>query len=263
MKLSYTQLKKFSQCPRAYRYEYIDKIKTPEYKTAEAYMGRKIHQALEFLYRSIYKGTTPKLDEILTVYQCLWLQDMDSQLIINNTNKSMSGYMQEGMEYVSRYYHKYQPFNQGEVVGVELKIKADLSGDGRYIFTGFIDRLDLCPEGRYEIHDYKTGLRFNRKDIQLPIYEIAVRQTMADVVDVELVWHLLKHMKELRCKHSSEQLNNLRMKILSKVYEIEEAVEYSVYPPKRSRLCLWCRYYKICCSEYVELKQSKIVDYVI
>jgi RecB family exonuclease len=95
------------------------------------------------------------------------------------------------------FIRKNQPFAE-RVEGIELEIDFKLDGNESYRMKGIMDRLDHDNNGKFEIHDYKTGKRALSQsqadsDGQLALYQIALEQQRDDVKDVTLVWHFVRY----------------------------------------------------------------------
>ena len=59
---SHSRLSAFEKCKLQYRYRYIDRIKR-DTQSIEAFMGNRVHDALEKLYRDLLASKRPGLDE--------------------------------------------------------------------------------------------------------------------------------------------------------------------------------------------------------
>ncbi len=251
MQYSYSRIRCFRECPRAFRYEYIDKLKVPEFETIEAFMGSRVHEVLERFYGSILKGSEPHLDEVHGLYADLWDKHMSPAVVVNNETLSAGDYRSAGAKCLEEYYHSYKPFEKEKTIATELMVRIDLLGEGSYKFIGFIDRLDRNGGGIYEIHDYKTSrsLPSQKKkdgDEQLALYELGIRQNMDDVREVDLVWHYLRHNAEIRSKRTGKDIENLKGSLFSTIKRIEESVVDDDFPAYRTNLCAWCAYQEAC-----------------
>ncbi|MDP2766040.1 MAG: PD-(D/E)XK nuclease family protein [Candidatus Methanoperedens sp.] len=65
---SHSRLSAFENCPLQYRLRYVDKIKPDEALTIEAFMGSRVHEALEKLYKDLRLSKTNTLEELLSFY---------------------------------------------------------------------------------------------------------------------------------------------------------------------------------------------------
>ncbi len=144
--------------------------------------------------------------------------------------------------------HRYTPFNQGKVLGIERIVMIPLDDEGEYRLRGYIDRLDQVGDRTYEIHDYKTAksLPVQSKmdeDRQLALYQIGIQNMWNDVNQVELVWHYVAFDKEIRSKRTEEELDELKKDTIRLIQKIEATREFL---PDESTLCGWCYYQDIC-----------------
>src|SRR6185503_13602548 len=73
---SNSRLGSFEKCPLQYRYRYVDRIKRDIFGV-EAFMGNRVHEALESLYQEVAKKRVPKIDAVLAHYQARWNAEYD------------------------------------------------------------------------------------------------------------------------------------------------------------------------------------------
>ena len=74
---SHSRLSAFEKCPLQYRYRYLDRIKR-DTQSIEAFLGNRVHDALEKLYRYLLASKLPSLDEILSHYADFQIRTIDS-----------------------------------------------------------------------------------------------------------------------------------------------------------------------------------------
>src|SRR5574344_2753861 len=102
---SNTRLTQFENCPYAYDLTYNKKTETP-YNTIEAFMGSRVHEALEKLYTDLQNDRMDSLEEILAYYDDRWFQEFDPGTIINNSKYSDDEQMEIGEQCIIRYYER-------------------------------------------------------------------------------------------------------------------------------------------------------------
>ncbi len=68
---SHSRLSAFEKCPLQYRFRYVDKIKR-DVQGIEAFMGNRVHEVLERLYRDLLMSKRPSLDELVAQYHETW-----------------------------------------------------------------------------------------------------------------------------------------------------------------------------------------------
>lgn len=252
-RFSYSGLESYKKCPAQFQFRYIDKIRKPD-EGIEAFMGKRVHEAIEFLYHEIQDGKIPFIDHIMDHYEKLWNEKWHDRIAIVKRGETRDHYFQLGMDCIARFYRKNQPFGE-EVVGIELEMDFQLDSDPNYRMKGIMDRLDHNGNSSYEIHDYKTGKRAMDQrsadqDGQLALYQIALEQQNKDVKDVELVWHFVRYGIEVRSKRTSEQLTELTEKLKKRIDEIRSHERSgNPFPAKESILCNWCYYWDECSAK--------------
>ena len=261
---SHSQIGTYETCPLQYKYAYIDRVKIVV-ETIEAFLGSRVHEALEKLYRDRRHQKLMKLEELLAYFNRKWRENWTDAMLIVKKDYDQENYRKMGEKYLTDYYHRYQPFDQGKIIGLETKDLFILDEDRNYTYHIRIDRLMDMGEGLYEVHDYKSGLTLPRQeeldsDQQLAMYSLWVMRNYKDCVKVRLVWHFLAFDKEVDSFRSEEQLDNLRKEVLAKIKRIEAA---SQFPAKVSSLCDWCSYKSICpmWKHAVELEQKTEKEY--
>ena len=210
---SHSRLETYRNCPLKYKFQYLDKIKREE-ESIEAFLGSRFHEAMEVIYRKI-RFEIISLNDLIAFYENNWERKFHDKVIIADDSRKAEDYKKLGKQFIKDYYHRYHPFNQTKILGVERIIMVNLENNGRYRLRGFIDRLDRTDKGTYEIHDYKTSgsLPEQRKmdtDRQLALYQIAVQNMWNDVNEVELVWHYVAFDKEIRSSRSGQALADLK-----------------------------------------------------
>jgi hypothetical protein len=62
----------FKNCPRKFKYNYIEKPEITRLQSIEAFMGTMVHESLEKLYTDAKFSKLNSLEEILLFYNELW-----------------------------------------------------------------------------------------------------------------------------------------------------------------------------------------------
>ncbi len=242
---SYSRISAYENCPLNFKFKYVDGM-GPLRWNIEAFVGNRVHEALEKLYRAKLFHKTCELDELLDFYREKWRKKMVDDIHIAKEDYDEENYRLMGEKYIRDYYNSYRPFDRGTTIALEKKVSFPLD---EYKIIGFIDRITEV-DGIYEIHDYKTSLYLPTReeidgDEQLPLYALALKK-MYDPQDIELVWHYVAFNKEIRSKRTDEELEEVEKNTISKIMEIERAINEEVFNPKKSALCPYCEYQPIC-----------------
>ena len=247
---SHSKIGTYETCPQKYKFGYIDKIRG-DIESVEAFLGSQVHETLENLYKFVRNGRILSEEETLAFYESAWESNWNKDVQIVEKGLRAEHYRKIGRLCVTDYYRHYQPFDQGRVVDIEKRLSIKLDAEGRFLMTGFVDRIDKVGAGVFEIHDYKTNRSLpaqadKDKDRQLALYEIGLRECVADIKKVVLIWHFLRFDQEIRSYRTKKELEQLRKSMISKIQEIESATERNDFPPHESNLCNWCEYHPLC-----------------
>jgi len=243
---SHSRLESFKSCPLKYKFNYIDKIKRKE-EGIEAFLGSRFHKVMEKIYKEL-RFRKYSLGELLDFYEDDWDKNYHDKIVIADNERKAKDYKEIGKKFIEEYYKRYDPFNQGKVLGIERPVMINLDDKGEYRLRGFVDRLDQVKDRIYEIHDYKTSKSLPEQsemdeDRQLALYQIGIQNSWNGVDEVELVWHYVAFDKEIRSKRTEEELDELKKDTIDLIKKIEATREFL---PNESRLCGWCYYQDIC-----------------
>lgn len=245
---SHSRLSSYENCPRQFKYRYVDQIKV-EGEGVEAFVGKRVHEILERLYHHVARfGKPPSLGQVLDRFRQDFAGAWHDKVSIVNAENPREYYEQRGQRCLENYYRSHYPFSHGETVALEARLRMALDTEGRYRAVGIVDRIVRTGVGAFEIHDYKTGgylppQRRIDQDRQLALYQIGLEQTYPDVKEVELVWHYLVFNKTLRSRRSPEALEELRASTMRLIDAIEAEQEFR---PRPGPLCRWCDYAALC-----------------
>jgi putative RecB family exonuclease len=255
---SHSRLETYENCPRQFKLQYVDKIEIEEAESVEAFLGSRVHEVLEKLYKDLRMAKLPTLDEVLAYYEKVWDGNWHDGVTIVRTDYTAENYKEVGRRSLAEYYEQHHPFDESRTIALEYRVSFPIDEAGNYRIRGVIDRLSVSKDGTYEIHDYKTSGRLPTQDQvdtdrQLALYHLAVGQMWPDVKDVELVWHYLVFGKELRSRRTAGELENLRRAVVERIRIIEADTDFR---PRESALCDWCPYPPYCPAKKHEFEMA-------
>ena len=244
---SHSQLSTYETCPQKYKLSYIDKIEV-ETEGIEAFMGSRVHEALEKLYRDLKVAKLNTLEELLSFYHQSWEKNWNDMIQIVRKDYSAEDYRHLGEKCITDYYKRYSPFDLGKTLGLEEYISFPLEEEKDYWIRGYIDRVTLVDSSVLEIHDYKTSNRLpTKEDVesnrQLAFYQMGVSEKWQGVQEVKLIWHYLTFDTEIHSSRTPGQLHQLRQATLELIHSIETDRRFL---PKEGPLCDWCDYQGYC-----------------
>lgn len=249
---SNSRIETFEQCPQKYKFRYIQNIRT-ETEGVEAFVGKRVHETLEKLYRDLKITKLNSVEDLLQFYETEWEKNWHGKVRVVREGISPGHYFELGKQCIADYYKRFHPFNQGRILGLEERIEMKLKdGDKTYTIQGYIDRLTWDPDSEtYEIHDYKTGSTVPTqeeadKDRQLALYQLGILQRWPDAKRVKLIWHYLASDKDIVSTRTQTDLATLEREVIEVIHQIEEETKLGRWDVRVSRLCEWCEYKSIC-----------------
>lgn len=240
MNTSYSALDTFLTCPRKYKYQIIDKIKTP--KSKEQFFGTLLHSTLKVIHTPGI--LSPTLEQALDFYSKNWNAE-----VFDDTTEERSAFAQ-GVGMLQDYYKKNNPAELN-IVDLESRFQVEIGpDDDKHIVSGIIDRIDKTGDG-YEIIDYKTSRKLPSQervdnDLQLSIYLAGFLKRYpkeAENIDkIKVSLYYLKHGVKLDSTRSLDQIKQSEQLIIDLIGQINA----SKFEPTISGLCDWCGYQNIC-----------------
>ncbi len=244
---SHSQLSTYETCPQKYKLSYIDKIEV-ETEGIEAFMGSRVHEVLEKLYRDLKVTKLNTLEELQEFYHQSWEKNWNDLIQIVRKDYSAEEYRRLGEKCIADYYKRYHPFDHGKTLGLEEYVYFPFEEEKGYWIRGYIDRLTLVDNSILEIHDYKTSNRLPTQedvhtDRQLALYQMGVAEKWQGIQEVRLIWHYLTFDTEIRSSRTPEQLHQLRRATLELIQKIEVDRQFL---SKEGPLCDWCDYQGFC-----------------
>lgn len=244
MRISYSSFEAYQSCPLKYKFQEIDKIRTP--KSKEAVFGSVIHSVMKFIHTPGI--LSPTLEQSLEFFSNSW-----NSSVFENEDEERSAFSQ-GVQMIQEYYQKNNVAS-ANIVDLESYFQIEIGEkDNPHIISGRIDRIDKTDEG-YEIIDYKTTKKMPSQekvdfDLQLSVYLKAFLNRYprenANLEKLKVSLYFLKHGVKLSSGRTAEQLEKSEETFLIAIKEIEEKKQSGNFEPVVSPLCDWCGYQKLC-----------------
>ena len=255
IRLSYSKMSLYLNCPLAYKKLYVDKV--PPKPQPFFSFGTTIHETFERLYDPERKSLkVPTLEEILAIYDQVRLTHREGF----ESDELEERYRLDGIRQLTMYYNRFikgKIFQPAHAIEEYFEIPC-----GKYaVMTGFIDRIDHLSDGTYEILDYKTEptLRTQQavdEDKQLSIYYWAAEETMGLKIS-KLSLLMLDHDKKIETFRSRENIPHVIESIDKTAYEMLTETEFK---PKMNKYCKSCDHLNSCPLKEEILKNDALIS---
>jgi len=247
---SHSALGTFRSCPRKYKFARIDRVEVPPRLEAHTLLGNIVHRRLKDLYQWAADGKLYPLDDLLKAYAFDWEKE-SRNVEVSSEHMTVDDYITKGSEMLTAYYRKFQPFDQGKLLGAEMRLNFELPGT-RYPFLAIVDRLVRRPDGVVEICDYKTGRNFPSGPTdpsfkrQMGLYQLGVQSKYPHFEKIELVQYYLQHEETIPCVLRPDELEELTEQFRVEILGTINAERLDDFPTKESGLCNFCEYLHLC-----------------
>ncbi len=247
---SYSSLDTYRVCPRKFKFNYVEKVSTVPKITADTYLGTAVHRVLKDLYALGADGILMSKEDAVKRYIGQW-EKLNRKLIsVTSEYYTVDDYIRIGQEMLVRHYDRYQPFNQGTLLGAEMHIAFQLAGTP-FKFKSYIDRLWKREDGTVEICDYKTGQSLTQPGdprffYQMGLYQLAVQANFPDTGDVELAQYFLRKDEIVRRRLTPDELDQLAEELRLAIVDTMRAEKTDDFPAKEGNHCFYCNFQEIC-----------------
>ena len=237
----------FMTCPLLYRYRTIDKL--PEPPSPAAVRGTVVHKVLEDLFDLDAAERTPARAQEMVVpsWEALLEAEPELEGMFGEDGPEVGAWLQECRRSLEKYFELEDP-TRLEPAERELYVEALL--DSKLLIRGFVDRLDVAPDGRIRVVDYKTGRApgegFEAKALfQMKFYALVWWKTRG-VIPAMLQLIYLGNGEVLRYSPDEADLRATERKVDAIFSAIRNAQLTGDWRPKKSRLCDWCSFQEHC-----------------
>lgn len=254
MRLSYSALDTYQSCPLKYKFQEIDRIKTP--KSKEAVFGSTIHDTMKFIHTPGI--LSPTLEQAMEYFTNSW-----NPAVFDSEQEERAAFSQ-GIKIIQEYYQKNDPKNFN-IIDLESRFQIEIgSPEEKHIVSGIIDRIDKTEDG-YEIIDYKTTKKMPSQEkvdnnLQLSVYLKAFLtrypKETENLDKVKVSLYYLKHGVKLTSERTLEQLRKSEQLFLDTI----KIIEVGKFEPAVSPLCDWCGYQNLCPMWKHKFKELRRID---
>jgi putative RecB family exonuclease len=245
--LSPSRASDFKQCPLLYRFRAVDKLPSPP--SPAAARGTLVHAVLERLFDLPAPERTPQAAESLLAPQWQALVEQEPELaemITSDERLTEATWFSDAQALIETWFTLEDP-TRLEPSERELYVETDVDG---LVLRGYVDRLDVAPDGAMRVVDYKTGRSpselFEGKALfQMKFYALVLWRLRGEIPRLlQLVY--LGNGEVVRYSPDEHDLLSLERNLKAVWTAIERAAQTGDWRPKTSKLCDWCDYRQFC-----------------
>ena len=274
--LSPSRASDYKQCPLLFRFRTIDRI--PTRPSEAAVRGTLVHQVLEDLFDS--PRSERNLELACKLLEPAWAkvlkQSPDSVYVVQPDAKFVPGaaatnvtaspvevaaWAETAVTLLESYFEVEDPTRlEPEARELWLEVRSE----GGTPLRGIVDRLDVAPDGRMRVVDYKSGKapnpRFQDKALfQMRFYALMLLRTRGSLpARLQLVY--LKSKSLLTSDPTESEIAKFETEVDQLWGEITRAAVERDFEPKTSRLCDWCDFRALCPAQGGELPDYPEID---
>lgn len=248
--LSPSRAADFKTCPLLYRFRSIDRL--PERPTVEQARGTLVHAVLERLFDLPAAARTPESagDLVAPQWDRLVTEEPElATLFADGDTVGPQEFLRSATALLDGYFAVEDP-RRLEPAEREALISAVV--DDELLIRGYLDRLDVAPDGALRVVDYKTGgaprEAFEARALfQLKFYALVLWRTRGVVPRVLRLLYL-KDAEVCDYAPDADELVRFERTVVALWRAIEQATARQDFRPRPSRLCDWCSHQALCPS---------------
>ncbi len=243
--LSPSKVSAFTSCPLAFRFSQIER--RPEPPSAPAVKGTLVHAALERLFWHHPAGERTPAAAALELDRA-WddLQSDQEVVELGLDEEAATAFLHDAGHLVENYFLLEDP-NEASAVGVELGVETNIDG---LRLRGIIDRLDVLPDGRLIVVDYKTGRapseRFERGGLAGVQTYALLCESMLGQAPAEVRLLYLRQPLAITAVASDQTIRGQRKRAVAVWSAIERACDAEDFRPNVGPLCDYCNFKSSC-----------------
>lgn len=244
--LSPSRAKDFNQCPLLFRFRTVDRL--PEPPSPAAVKGSLVHAVLEHLFDLPAAGRTEAAAQELLDPQWTALRAGRPEVTEMFTGpEDLAAWLAQARSLLTQYFRMENP-RRLEPAERELLVETELASG--VLLRGYVDRLDVAPDGAVRVVDYKTGRSPNPRFVEEALFQMRFYGLMLwrlnGTVPARLQLVYLGDGRTLT--HDPQEAELLAVeRMLDELWStIAAAARSGDFQPRRSRLCDWCSHQARC-----------------
>ena len=251
LRYSNSAFNSYEQCPLAFKFGRVWNAQSssvdPFAKNNHMYIGNVFHSVVQRAADPNDLDSKHDHAKLVEVLEDEW----DSREFLYSPKKEEI----HAFEMVKKLLESYQDWsekNPNKVVGVELEFNLKIGGK---LVKGYIDRLEVTPDGKYHVVDYKTGDPKTvdaENDTQLNLYAEACRRNCLNGIKLKGITlpeqaMLFYPKKDEGHREYPYKVDTVKIdEIILQLEETIKKVGAHEFPPKPGIACNSCDFKTVC-----------------
>ncbi|MFO7779087.1 MAG: PD-(D/E)XK nuclease family protein [Nitriliruptoraceae bacterium] len=236
LRLSFSRIDTYTNCPRSFRYRYLDRL--PTLPSPHLSFGTSIHGALEAYHARTLLGPLSEQELLAALYDA-W----DPSGFADLPREEQLTYYRRAQTVLRRYHARELPADRTTAA---TEAWFEVPFEDSVVVVGSIDRVDVDEHGALHVVDYKTNRRARSRaevarSLQLSLYALACEHlygALPATVALDFVVAGLTVTVEL----DELDLDRARRVVL----DTAAAIRAERFPTTPNRLCDWCDHRAVC-----------------
>jgi putative RecB family exonuclease len=236
VRLSFSRIDAYDNCPRRFRYTYIDRL--PGRPGPHLSFGTSIHHALEAFYdRKL--PSCPTEEELLGFLYERW----DGSGFAELPREEQVAFYRHAQDVLRRFHRRAAPDYR---LPAATEAWFELPVGYEAVVVGSIDRVDVDDDGRFHVVDYKTNRKVKDRtrvasSLQLALYALACRH-LYGALPASVSLDFVVPGVTITVPLEELDLDAARQAVL----DTAAAVRAEAYEPTPNPLCDWCDFKPLC-----------------
>src|SRR5690606_9565827 len=234
--LSVSKSKTFDDCKAKFKFCYIDKL--PRTDRDFHIFGKYLHQVLENFHRDLLNNPSRAEDWKLALSDA-------RDAAYEEYNDQMTGLQyKEAQSIVDEYEQILEEEGLPNVLEVEKPFYININNT--VLLNGFIDRIQIDPDGLIHVADYKTTKdpKYLKDFFQLITYCYALCLEDESIKKIRASFILLRHSFDyITQEYTRDEIMSVAEKFLRYASQIGEE---KLWRPNPQFLCMYCDYLDHC-----------------
>ena len=243
----------FEQCPRRWRFRYVERLPDPPGEAALA--GSFAHRVLEFLMQKPAAERTPAAAKLIARDEWADVESDKDYQALDHDDEGSRHFRWKSWQAIEGLWALEDP-TMVDVRATEQDVQAVLGG---VPFRGIVDRLEDEADGLV-VTDYKSGKapgpRYRRGRLdQVLLYAAAVKEATGEMPVRARLLYL--GQRPVGIDVTQPELDGVIEKLSGTWTAINAACDTDEFEPRTGPLCGWCPYADLCPEGTAEVAERE------